>query len=423
MSQLESFIVSAPEAPMDASLTYSLAARDTSIVDRKTGVHTLPASASSMNFVGGPRESRIRVGGDDFVDANSFRLQYTIVNNDTAKPLVLTTGGWGCLGQVYLRSGGQELDNVFHYGRFHTQYLFNQTEFATQWGAMGVGGGLASTPATAAPLRPQPAVIPASGSLTVSFPLGLSMLASGKILPTRYCPLDLIISLVTQASDWLDTAGTNSTNFSLANIKAVYHSVTLDEAVQASFYKLLLAGRVLSMPVIGISQSLYRLTSSTFQISATRAFSRLAQVWITFKKDGAPTSSNFPAPADMPGSLANTNLQDTTNFPTARLQIGPKCWPSNTPLNNLPEMFNQFQSCLTVVPNITRNDYETNSFSIGWDLKRLPSDVTTSISTRSGDTMVILLTGIDLTKVDEVWLTLLNFSVCAIRESGVTLLT
>ena len=53
----------------------------------------------------------------------------------------------------------------------------------------------------------------------------------------------------------------------------------------------------------------------------------------------------------------------------------------------------------------------------------MPSDPTSSISTRSGDLLRIDLQNLTANVATECWLTLFAFSVTAVRESGVTLLT
>ena len=75
-------------------------------------------------------------------------------------------------------------------------------------------------------------------------------------------------------------------------------------------------------------------------------------------------------------------------------------------------------------PNITRNDFEFNSFTMVFDLKKMPQDATSSISTRSGDPVRVELSNLTVPAGGMTcWMTLVSFGVVAIRESGVTLLT
>ena len=91
MSALESLIATSGESPLQVELDYSLAPASTAIVDRRTNLRAYPTSASSLSPTT-TRTCRLRLGGDDMLDASSVRLQFTITNNDELKPLVPTTG-------------------------------------------------------------------------------------------------------------------------------------------------------------------------------------------------------------------------------------------------------------------------------------------------------------------------------------------
>ena len=74
-------------------------------------------------------------------------------------------------------------------------------------------------------------------------------------------------------------------------------------------------------------------------------------------------------------------------------------------------------------PNITRHAFEHDCFTICFDIKKNPMDATSALSTRSGDLVRVELTNMTADRASEAWLTLIAFGVCAIRESGITLLT
>ena len=119
MSALESLISSGNEAPMLDSLDFTLPPASTAVVDRRQHVRAYPTSASTLTPTG-TKVCRIRLGGDDFVDASSVRLVYTI--SETAgvngQNLVPYSGPWGAFSQFYCRSNGVELDNIPQMGRF-----------------------------------------------------------------------------------------------------------------------------------------------------------------------------------------------------------------------------------------------------------------------------------------------------------------
>ena len=161
-------------------------APNTSVIDRKQHVRAFPSSASSLNLTG-TRVCRIRLGGEDFVDPSSIRLQYRIENkiNLWMKPY---TGPWGAWGQVRLLSNGTELDNITNYGRFHQQYGWNHLKREEQFGAVGNEG--MHVTATTANFKPAMGEINGSGFFTCMHRLHLSLLSAGKLLPLKYCPLD-----------------------------------------------------------------------------------------------------------------------------------------------------------------------------------------------------------------------------------------
>ena len=111
MSALESMIAVSGEAPLLDSLDFSLPPASTAVTDRRQHVRAYPTSASTLSPTG-TRTVRIRLGGDDFIDPHSVRLQYTIVNEVADKPLTPVSGPWGMWGQLYERSNGVELTNI-----------------------------------------------------------------------------------------------------------------------------------------------------------------------------------------------------------------------------------------------------------------------------------------------------------------------
>ena len=164
------------------------------------------------------------------------------------------------------------------------------------------------------------------------------------------------------------------------------------------------------------------INSSSYTFTAVRAFSPLSHVWITFRKTGSKSSSFICPLTITDNELAVPVLSDQA--PHARLSIGPKNWPDGQPNASIPELWYQYQKCLPGIPKMTRDDFLKRSFCIGWDLRRQPNDPTSAISTRSGDLLRVELTNLtpDAAQYD-VYMVLHAFSVTAIRESGVTLLT
>jgi hypothetical protein len=307
MSALESMIASNPsgEAPIHPALAYELPAPSTSIVDRKQHVRAYPSSASSLSSTG-TKTCRIRIGGDDFVDGNSIRVQYTITNLTADKYVRPVTGPWALWQQVYCRSAGVELDNIPHYGRWHNQYGWLHLDRESQWGSAGIEGFHVSKPTAKNPFKPEVGQLGGNASITITHRLHLSLLSSGKLLPVKYAPLEIELSMVNDLNDFLlpASAVTNSgtQSFVISDVQILMDCYTLDEAVLNSFYSALLKNRVLSIPVMNCYQISHPLPAgaTTYSFSSVRAFSRLSQIWLTFRKAG-PRSTEFLSPGPLPG--------------------------------------------------------------------------------------------------------------------------
>ena len=256
MSALEALIATSEESSLMNSLDFSLPPASTAVTDRKNNLRAYPTSQSTLNPTG-TRTCRIRLGGDNFCDTQSIRLSFQIHKLDGTNPLVPLCGAWGLWSEMFLRSNGREMDNIPWYGRFHTQYGFNQKSRAEQFGQIGICSGYGSDVAGASSNQPVMGTIAAGASVTVMHELLLSAFQHHKYWPTRYAPLELEVSVNSIVSDWLSQAGGTSQTFEINNVQLLYTDVTLDDAIQESFYKSLISGRLLNIPTMSAYQVVY----------------------------------------------------------------------------------------------------------------------------------------------------------------------
>ena len=167
---------------------------------------------------------------------------------------------------------------------------------------------------------------------------------------------------------------------------------------------------------------------SSFLYAAVRAFSRVSHVYLTFQDGAQGKSSNFINPCTITNNGgAAPSLSDANggapNCPYARLSIGSKYYPDPQPAQSIPELFYAFQKSLPNIPNLSRDQYQFIAFTIAFDLRKIPEDPTSSISTRSGDLLRVELQNLTNANATVMWMTIFAFSTVAIREQGVVLLT
>jgi len=402
------------------ALSYELPAPSTAIVDRKQSCRAYPSSMSTLSFTG-TRSVKIRLGGEEWIDPSSIRIQFTINNTGTGS-LRPMTGPWGVWQQAFLHSNGVQLDDIGWYGRFHHQYGYAQLSLMDQ---IAVGNeGLGSS-------KPNPdgqyevSDIAQGQSMTVMHRLHFSLLGAGKLLPVKYAPLEITLTMINSAADWLLLDAGASNNFQLENISILYNAMTLDESVLAAFYSSLLRNKVMSIGTSSAYQIVHHIPAgaTSHSISSVRAFSRVSQIWLTFRKTDGRNYS-FVCPGVLPGvsDVSNVGIKNEA-VPQARLSIAGHNWPDPQPITTAAEYHMMLTSALGYSPNINRKCFEESAFTIVWDIKKNPADVTSAISTRSGDQIFINLTNLTADAATECWLTIFSFNVVAIRESGISLLT
>ena len=335
------------------------------------------------------------------------------------------TGPWSAWDQAYLCSGGAEICNIPHYSRWH-QSLFRQLTREEQCGAEGVEGFHISQDDLY--FLPEVRDLNYGASITGVHKLHFSLLSAGKLLPCKYAALEIETHLTNDVNDVLEGDGgdTITQAFGLEDIQVLYNTMILEQSVLDSLYSALIRQKVMSVGTVNCHQICVPIPAgaTSFSFSSVRAFSRLAQVHLTFRKAG-PRSTSFICPGNLPGhhDLTYHEIGNTGAVPTARLSIGPHNWPSTQPASTAAEFYYTLIDALGRQPNISRKCFEEKFFCIAFDICKMPLNALTALSTRSGDLVHCQLGNLTANAATEVWVTLLDYKVIAIRESGITVLS
>jgi hypothetical protein len=268
--------------------------------------------------------------------------------------------------------------------------------------------------------------------MTVMHKLHLSLFNSQTILPLRFCPIEVELTLA-PATDWVDLITTGlSKDYSISNVHIIYDQIVPDESIVAQFYSGLLRNQMMSIPVLcayQFSQSVAAGATSV-DITASRAFSKISSVWVTWSSVSYGLSSDLTCPS----TLASTSgmipyLRDNNPVgaisqwaPSVRLSIAGKQIPDPAPASTLAMHYYNLVKTLGYSPNITRDDYYNDSFMVCFDLKRVPFDHGSGISSRSGDLIRISVQNMTANRANMAHVTMFCYAVVAIRESAVSLL-
>ena len=215
-------------------------------------------------------------------------------------------GAWGT---VRLLSQGTEIERLDLYGRHHELFGFQLLPFQDQWteaAVCGLHGSWDTVLGVSKSLQPQLGVIEKNERAFVMHKLHLSLFNSHKILPLRFCPLELELQLA-PSTHWIEWASvepdgskTYSQTYSLSDLRVIYDEVAPDESIVQSFYKGLLANQIMSVPVLCAHQFSTRIDSgaTSVDVTAARAFSKISSIWVTFSDGNNILNSFFALPSN-----------------------------------------------------------------------------------------------------------------------------
>ena len=427
MSNLDSAISARGEAPLPSQLDYSITPSSTAIVDRKTCVRAYPVSGDRISPTG-PKNINIHLGGDHMLDASTARLMFTIQNLSGDKDLnFLGAGPWCAFSTVRLLSNGTEIDNLDQYGRWH-EWTYLTLPWHDQWSEQSVcgwGGSFDMANGLLKSGQPSNGKIQAGEKVTVMMKLNLSLLNSQKLLPLRFMPLELHLTLADSA-DWISPVSTHSQTYQLTNFEVVYDQCILDEGVTNPLYQSLMNSRILSMPVVRAHQFSRSIASgaTTVDVSVQRAYSKVSAIIVSFSGSSAQ-NSDFRSPSTQTSTAGAIPALDDGSpawCPSIRVSLGGKNFPDPSPLDNLALFYHQLAKGLGYSPMITRDDFSSDTFCAFFDFKRVPFDHGSALSTRSGDLIRIEIKNLTADRATKVHVVVLSYGSLAVRESGVAIL-
>jgi len=357
------------------------------------------------------------------------RLMFTIENTGGARNLkFLGKGPWTCFSTVRLMSGGTEIDHLDQYGRW-AEWSYLTLPWNDQWSEQAVCGWAGSFDSISGLMRsaqPISGEVQPGEKITVLMKLNLSLFNSGKLLPVRYMPLELHLTLANN-DDWLNTdTGTYSTSFALTNFQCVYDQSIIDEGISNSLCQSLMNSRILSLGVVRAHQFSRNIPagSTAVDISIQRAFSKLSAIIVTFSGE-SQQSVDFRCPstqASTAGAMPALDDGSPAWCPSFRVSIGGKNYPDPSPADSLCLLYHQLVKGLGYSPMISRDDFSADSFAAFFDFKRVPFDHGSALSTRSGDLVRVEIKNMTADRATKVHVVVLSYGSLAVRESGVAIL-
>ena len=302
------------------------------------------------------RVIRINISGSGYLDLSSLVLAATATNEAGAGNLVPLTGTTANLwSRMTVSVGGAICEDISQYGRLCQ--LLSMFESANKrannhtigWGADPIAHGISREICHA----------PASG-----------LASCGKWLPLDFCQGGLTISLeMAPVGEAWNTAGGNSTNCVLTNVRMLGTVAQIDSELHSAYASYILneSGR-LQIPFRTWTSQLAALPQSpNFSVTVSRSFKRLNTILLTL----------FSAVADT-GKQCNTfTAPGTPNACEGWASIGAARWP-DAPQRGAAEQFMRlcsavgtFQSSVHAL-DISSAEYANGRYCMAFDVEKCP---------------------------------------------------
>ncbi len=383
---------------------------------------------------------KIQINGDAWLDPDSVRICYDLVNNDgTAGKRLRTLGGpWTFWRRMRITCGGNaSCEDIDHYNRTHemfhalTSNASRENDDIEGFGARydsvedvhRLGVVATYTEFTLPGINP-------GGRQTVSFKPLSGLFSQPKYLPIRYAPITIELELVNDKNEPIITPGGNTTftaakcsdDWQIENVQLKCDLVTLDNGLENSYSEHLLSGKTLPINYNTYIAQSQVISGNNASVNVSRALSRLKSVFVTMQGNASDYDSKNAAgnvtSADVvhkdwnmfthpmvkknPVTLGagDFRVYDNDYELEYQLQLGSLLFPQY-PCRSLAESFYRLKQCVYGASNnfhaisFSEKEYRTDKFIIGVDMERIPEAGFTGINSKAGDLLSIRIKAVN----------------------------
>jgi hypothetical protein len=392
-----------------------------SYVTNRRSVSFFPSGSDTYSSTSGVKVIKIKLNGTDWLDPSTVKVMFTI--NNVTTTMNFLSGVHSFFRRLRVVCNGQIVEDIDDYNRVCEMFNMLQSssvrtndeiEAVSRW-----DGGTQET-------------LDAGKSRKVGMKLCSGLLNQTKMLPIRYCPLEIELELVNAVGDAQD--GSIAWNISDVQLKA--DLCTLDNALENSYAKHLFEGKALPINYSTYISQSQTVTDFNFNVNVARAVTRLKSIFLSMT--GAPHSSfntklkefnNFWHPMSSETTSGTYNMGKEVEL---HVQIGSKLYPEY-PIRSASESFSQLRKTMGIHQSpfhsldVSGFQYRSHKFVASIDTEKVLEAGFTGLNTRAGDLLTIKVKPLDAstagmgTTVPTKFFTVLHSdNILEIKESGVT---
>jgi hypothetical protein len=462
---------SAIEDVLVNSFDYKLKPSATYVTERRNC--TFFSQGSNTYSPSGVRVLKFQLSSNGWLDPDSVRIMYTLVNEDPVANHYLrpVSGPWSLFRRLRITCGGVTVEDINEFDRIsHMFSILSTDEYLGNSHVEGFGYEpyldnmeLLDGDITRG--------IPGGKSKVVCFKPLCGLFSQPKNLPLRYCNIVVELELVNTITDNIisdngDTVSTAviSTAWRIENCQLKADILTLDNGLENSYASHLMSGNQIPVPMTTyISQSQTLAKQSEESIHVTRSMTRLKAMYLTFggtstldtaRLQYLKNCNNFyhPMANSSPEKelsyrihvSRDANYTDANNFINKRkyirtynsdnelyyqIQIGSALYPQYE-CRSVSESWYHLASTLKhqnnnkAGLNIEADAYYNHTYIIGQNFEKVSGAEFTGINTRAGDLCTIKLKNMtpeanSANRPNKIFVTMLGTQIMNIGDTGI----
>ena len=384
-------------------LSYKLKAGASYVTNRRSV--SFFASGGNQYSPSGVKVCRFNITSDHWMDPSTFRVMFQLNNKDYTSDGVTWVEPLSWNPAVFFRrariiAGGQVIEDIDDFNRLSMMLTaLKSEEEKLMISSEGFGQFDDKYPTESDDTRKTYRVedCDKSGAVwqsrRVVFKPMFGLLNQEKLIPLRFCPLQIELELVTNGADavYVNMEGVDAkytSNWDVSDIQCKLDLLELDSALSNEYTSHLLSGK--SLP---INFSTWNHTNQStggdnnFSAHINRALTRLKPVFITLHGvDGGryKQASQFYHPVDLKPNDA-FQIDDEHQY---WIQIGSKIVPEY-PVKSLAESLSQLRKTVGGSFQMYGRWYRTSKYIIGLDLEKVSGAGFTGMSTKAGDLLTL----------------------------------
>jgi len=402
-------------------LSFKLA-QGASYVTNRRSVSFFPSGSDTYAPTSGTKVIKIRLNGTDWLDPSTVKIMFTLTNpsGTGTADMHFLSGPHAFFRRLRVVCGGQIVEDIDDYNRVCEMFNVLQSKNVRENDEIeGTGRWDGGAPET----------LPVGTSRRIGMKLCSGLLNQSKMLPIRYCPIELELELVNAVGD----PQKGSIGWSISDVQCKCDLVTLDNGLENSYSEHVLSGKALPINYSTYISQSQVVTDSTFNINVSRAVTRLKSIFMSMEGAHGPTAgrgtvlksfNNFWHPMKI---LSGT--YDSTKELDIQVQIGSKLYPEY-PIRSTAEAFSQLRKTMGIHQSpfhsldLKGAEYREYKFIVAVDTEKVLEAGFTGLNTRAGDMMTIKVkpasTGMGTLAPTKFFTVLHSDCILEVKDSGVT---